>query len=336
MVEWNRTNAPYPGDRCIHELFEEHVGRTPGAIAVEHDGLSLSYVKLNEQANRLAHHLRERGVGPDARVAICMDRSLLMLVAVVGVWKAGGAYVPLDPGYPPERLHYLLSDSEPVLLLTDAVGRAALGESLTVPVIDVQSEAARLASYSGENTIGTEPGLRSHHLANVIYTSGSTGEPKAVMIEHRGLCNLATALIAACKVDESSSVLQFASMSFDMCALDIVMALCSGAKLYLPASGQMVMRDSLQEVLRQGGITHAVLPTGVLEAVKDVSRAREVAQRSRRRRCLYSGDRRALGERAQILQWVWPDGRDGLSDLVSLRSQRGTCSCNRPADREHA
>lgn len=269
VVEWNRTSAPYRADLCIHELFEEHARRRPEAIAVEHRGQRLSYGQLNEQANRLAHYLRDRGVAPDTRVAICLERNLSMIVAVLGIWKAGGAYVPLDPSYPPERLRYLLSDGDPVLLLTDAVGRRALSGLPTAPAIDMQADAESWARHSSANPLCSDVGLRPRHLAYLIYTSGSTGQPKGVLVEHRGLCNLATAQNAQFGVDESSNVLQFASMSFDACVWEIVMALCNGAKLHLPENAQ-VLRESLREVLAQSGVTHATLPPAVLTGLEEV------------------------------------------------------------------
>jgi non-ribosomal peptide synthetase component F len=118
LEEWNRTEAEYPADACVHELFEAQVERTPDAAAVVFEGEELTYAELNRRANRLAHHLRERGVGPDVRVGICVERGLEMVVGLLGVLKAGGAYVPLDPGQPAERLAYMLADSAPAAVLT--------------------------------------------------------------------------------------------------------------------------------------------------------------------------------------------------------------------------
>ena len=118
LVEWNDTAVDYPRDRLLHELFEEQVGRAPEAVAVVFEDTHLTYAELNGRANRLAHHLRERGVGPDVIVGICVERSLEMMVGLLGILKAGGAYLPLDPDYPRERLAYMLADAAPVLVLT--------------------------------------------------------------------------------------------------------------------------------------------------------------------------------------------------------------------------
>ncbi len=179
LEEWNRTEAEYFVERCMHELFEEQARRRPEAMAVVYEGVSLSYEELNVRANRLAHYLRELGVQPDARVGICVERGPEMVVGLLGILKAGGAYVPLDPAYPRQRLRYLLTDSAPVLLLVDEAGREALsGQALPMPVLDLKSDAQRWAGCPVRNLSAGEIGLRSHHLAYVIYTSGSTGEPK--------------------------------------------------------------------------------------------------------------------------------------------------------------
>ena len=176
LYEWNDTGAEYPRDRCVHELFEEQVEKTPEAVAVVFEEESVSYGELNRRANRLAHHLRSLGVKPDDRVAICLERSAEMIVALLGVLKAGGAYVPLDPGYPEERLRFMLEDSAPAALLTEA-GLKGLFAGLTrsIAVIDVKDTAL----WAGEPERNPErAGLTAEHLAYVIYTSGSTGMPR--------------------------------------------------------------------------------------------------------------------------------------------------------------
>ncbi|HID8496639.1 TPA: condensation domain-containing protein, partial [Serratia marcescens] len=178
---WNRTERDYPLDQTLAALFERQVRRTPDAIALVSGAESLSYARLNARANRLAHALIARGVGPDSRVAVCAERGLNMVTALFGILKAGGAYVPLDPAYPGERLQYILQDADPVLLLADAAGRAALGEPATP---QLALEAVLPETLSAENPA---PRAQASHLAYVIYTSGSTGKPKGAMNEHRGV-----------------------------------------------------------------------------------------------------------------------------------------------------
>src|SRR5262249_32801358 len=172
IARFSAARAQYPPQRCIHELFEIQARRSPGSTAVAHEGCSLSYAELNDQSNRLAHYLIEHGVVPDSRVGICVERGLPMVVGLLAILKAGGAYVPLDPRYPRERLRYLLSDSQPVLLLTDAAGKDALfDDDLSVPMIELEADAHGWSHHSCENPRAGSPGLPPESLAYVIYTS---------------------------------------------------------------------------------------------------------------------------------------------------------------------
>jgi len=191
LETWNQTDAAYPADRCLHQLFEEHVQRDPDAIAVVMGTQTLSYGALNAQANRLAHYLIEHGVRPDDRVAICVERSFAMVIGLIAILKAGGAYVPLDPAYPSARLAQVLTDAEPVLVLSDAAGRTVLGEAVmhARTVLDLEHAQPAWNAYPDTNPDASAHGLTSRHLAYVIYTSGSTGTPKGVMVEHQSLIN---------------------------------------------------------------------------------------------------------------------------------------------------
>ncbi|WP_147487709.1 AMP-binding protein, partial [Burkholderia pseudomallei] len=189
VYAWNATERDYPIEQCIHQLFEAQVDRKPEAIALTFDGQRLSYAELNARANRLAHYLQGRGVGPDRLVALCAERGIEMVVGLLAILKAGGAYVPLDPAYASDRLRGIVEDSQPALVLADAVGRAALGElDGALPVIDPETDALRWREMPATN-----PEVASqhvHHLAYVIYTSGSTGRPKGVMVEHAQVVRL--------------------------------------------------------------------------------------------------------------------------------------------------
>jgi len=188
LYDFNATRAAYPSDALAHRLFEAQAQRTPQAIALAYEDQRLSYAELDRLANRLALHLVELGVGPDARVALCVDRGIEMVVGVLGTLKAGGAYVPVDPAYPPERLAYVLADCAPQAVLTQAGLRERL-PALQAPVIALD-EAMRAAA--GDERPPGPPdiaGLSPSNLAYLIYTSGSTGQPKGVMVEHRGLAN---------------------------------------------------------------------------------------------------------------------------------------------------
>ena len=182
-----------------------------------------------------------------------------MVVAVLAIWKAGGAYVPLDPNYPTERLGYMLRDARVPLLLTTEV----LEQKLPVHwgrVICLDKEWTKVAACPP--AVAKER-VRSTNLAYIIYTSGSTGEPKGVMVEHRGVCNLICAQIAEFELDTSSQVLQFASFSFDAFVSELVTTLCSGGRLHLVPQGVVLVGESLYAVLKHRGITHVTLPPGV-------------------------------------------------------------------------
>ncbi|WP_147491461.1 AMP-binding protein, partial [Burkholderia pseudomallei] len=152
VYAWNATERDYPIEQCIHQLFEAQVDRKPEAIALTFDGRRLSYAELNARANRLAHYLQERGVGPDRLVALCAERGIEMVVGLLAILKAGGAYVPLDPAYASDRLRGIVQDSQPALVLADAVGRAALGElDGALPVIDLETDALRWREMPATN-----------------------------------------------------------------------------------------------------------------------------------------------------------------------------------------
>ncbi|MGZ5054576.1 MAG: non-ribosomal peptide synthetase, partial [Methylobacter sp.] len=186
LEEWNGTAAPFPRDQCLHHLFEAQAASTPQAVAVAYEDSQLTYGELNAQANRLAHHLRELGVKPDSLVAICVERSLNMVVGLLAVLKAGGAYVPLDPAYPKERLAFMLEDSAPVAVLTQGRLENLFADVVkALPVIDLDADFHRWARKPETNPDHSNVELISENLAYVIYTSGSTGLPKGVMVTHR-------------------------------------------------------------------------------------------------------------------------------------------------------
>ena len=260
LVEWNQTQADYPKDACIHQLFEAQVEKTPDAIALAFEQQQLTYWELNQRANQLAHYLRNLGVKPETVVGICVERSLEMVVALLGILKAGGAYVPLDPAYPQERLAYMLSDSQvSVLLTTEELGKK-LPEHQAY-VLELDTDWGTIIQESQKNPV-TE--VKPENLAYVIYTSGSTGKPKGVLVTHKGLCNLAEDQIRLFDVQVGSRVLQFASFSFDASIWEIVMALASGATLCLGTSASLLPGEALIQLLRDQGITHLTLPPTAL------------------------------------------------------------------------
>ena len=269
LTAWNTTRAEYPHDRCAHELFEAQVERTPDAIAVILQQDHLTYRDLNRRANQLAHYLQKLGVGPETLVGICVDRSLEMIVGLLGVLKAGGAYVPLDPIYPWERLAFILKDTQmPVLLTQDRLAakliRNPKPKTQKHHLIRLDANWTDIARESDKNPIG---GVTPDNLAYVIYTSGSTGRPKGTLLRHRGLCNLAHASIPIFKVGTDSRLLQFASFSFDASVADIFIALLAGATLCLARQETLLPGTDLPQLLRDQGITTVTFPPSVFKVL---------------------------------------------------------------------
>jgi arthrofactin-type cyclic lipopeptide synthetase A len=250
LIEFNATEVDCPIDQPLQALFEQQVQRKPNGIAVQFAEQRLTYRQLNEQANRLAHHLRELGVQPDSRVAICVERGPELVIGLLGILKAGGAYVPLDPDYPLQRLNYMLQDSAPVALLVHGATRDLLGET-SVPLIDLDLGAWQDQPHDNPQVSG----LGAANLAYMIYTSGSTGTPKGVMIEHRSACNMVHWGSQLAPPSEHGSLLQKAPYSFDSSVWEIFWPLCSGMRLVLArADGN---RDSayVTQVIREQNIS---------------------------------------------------------------------------------
>jgi amino acid adenylation domain-containing protein len=265
VEEWNATDAAYPRDTCVHELVEAQAARAPDAVAVVFDGGELTYGELNAHANRLAHHLRDLGVGPDARVAICVERGPAMVVGLLAILKAGGGYVPLDPSYPAERLRYMLHDSAPAAVLTQGSleGVEALFADVDVPVVDLES--AEWADRPATNP--SRAGIEPHHLAYVIYTSGSTGMPKGVMIEHRSLANHTAWQAGAFGVGPDDTVLQRTSISFDASVWELWTTLASGARMLLLSPAAAKDPAAIGRATLEGGVTIAQFVPTLLQAV---------------------------------------------------------------------
>ncbi|MDP5209827.1 non-ribosomal peptide synthetase [Microbulbifer sp. 2205BS26-8] len=232
LNEWSGIDRPLTETPCIQQLFEAQVERVPNVIAVVCERDTLNYSALNAEANRLAHYFIERGVKPDKLVALCVERRVEMVVAILAVLKAGGAYVPLDPSYPTERLQYMLDDSAPVLLLADAGGSAQLQQvSLPCPLIDLINDRQQWLDRPYHNP--TVEAQLSSHLAYVMYTSGSTGQPKGVMVEHRQLVSMSQARLNY--YGDVNSTVMIPPFSFDASVAVIWSALLSGARLVIPS-----------------------------------------------------------------------------------------------------
>lgn len=267
LVTWNETGRAYPLDKCFHQLFEEQVERTPDAVALIFGEQQLTYRQLDCRANQLAHHLQTLGASPEQIVGICLDRSVEMMVALLGVFKAGCAYVPLDPNYSAERLIFMIEDVEAPIILTQQqyyAKLAALEIRTLQPTLVALDRDWSLIAQANEGTPVSSP-VTADNLAYIIYTSGSTGKPKGVMVEHGSLTNLTLASIERFHFHANSRVIQFASFTFDASLLQITTVLAIGGRLYLPTAEQMVPGPALTALLQNEGITFFSLPPAVLK-----------------------------------------------------------------------
>ncbi|WP_430649868.1 non-ribosomal peptide synthetase, partial [Bradyrhizobium sacchari] len=267
LEDLNQTAALYSFERCIHELFETQVQKAPEAVAVVYEKESLSYGELNARANRLAHHLIELGVKPDQPVAICLERSLAMVVGVLAILKAGGAYLPLDPAYPSARLRQIVGDAEPKLLLCDVAGRTALGAEAVadMTVVDLATATTAWDERPPSNPDPGTLGLTSRHLAYVIYTSGSTGIPKGVEMSHGALVN-SLAGIGTSKL----RTLQFATLNFDVSCQELFSCWKDGGALVLLREETRRRFSDLLEFVEREAIERLFLPFVALNHFAEV------------------------------------------------------------------
>ncbi|HEX2201844.1 MAG TPA: non-ribosomal peptide synthase/polyketide synthase [Longimicrobium sp.] len=268
---WNRTEAGFPADRCIHQLIEDQAERTPDAVAVVFEDDAVTYRELNARANRLAHRLVRLGVGPEVRVGLCLERSVEMVVSILGVLKAGGAYVPMDPGYPAERLAYMVEDSGvPVLLIQERLRAIIPASDATVLAVD--SIGGDLAVESAENPEG---GVSPSNLAYVIYTSGSTGRPKGAMNQHRGIVNRLWWMQAEYGIGAADVILQKTPFSFDVSVWEFFWPLQQGARLVMARPEGHRDPAYLAEIIEKEGVTtlHFV-PSMLQQFVEEADAAR--------------------------------------------------------------
>ena len=253
LAEWNRTEGAYPKDHCLHKLFEEQVERAPEAVAVVFEGRRLTYRELNKRANQLACHLQKLGVGPAALVAICVERSLEMVVGLLGILKAGGAYVPLDPHFPANRLAFMLLDSRALLVLTQRALREQLqAASPDARFLFLDADWDSIANLPSENP---RSGVGAEDLAYVIYTSGSTGQPKGVEIRHRNLVNVLSAMAREPGFAPADKLLAVTTMSFDIAALELFLPLTAGGQVEVATTAEVSDGFALRQRLEMSGAT---------------------------------------------------------------------------------
>jgi len=264
LVELNETAAPFSEEKCVYQLFEEQVECASDAIAVRFGKEELSYRELNVRANKLARYLRRLGVGPEVLVGIFTDRSLEMLVGLFAILKAGGAYLPLDPEYPPDRIGFMIDDSQARVVLTQSSLLHRL--PVTAPTICLDTDSPAFSDESSENL---QASAVPDNLAYVIYTSGSTGRPKGVLVAHRGVTNMIEASLKLFEVNSDSRILQAASLSFDASVLEIFMALRGGATLYLASHDTLASETELGQLLRDSAITTIAITPSLLDTIPE-------------------------------------------------------------------
>src|SRR5579884_1978054 len=268
LHEWNDTQIDFPRDLCLHQLFEQQAVRTPQAIALRFDERTVRYGELDAWANRLAQLLRQRGIGPETLVALCLERSPEMIAAILGVLKAGGAYVPLDPASPAKRLRSILADTRAPILLTQRRLMKRLRE-LETQIICVDEDTFSRELEASAPALASSSRLNTSNLAYVIYTSGSTGKPKGVMIEHRAICNTICWHQHALQVRPDDRLLLLLPYVFDASISIIFPALVAGAELVLPAPGEERDPARILECIRRDGVTILPTPPSLLRLMLD-------------------------------------------------------------------
>lgn len=287
----NDTRADFP-DACAHELFQDQVARTPDAIAIAFGDRRLTFRELNAEANRVAHDLRRRGVGPDVLVGVCLERSPELVVALLAVWKAGGAYVPIDPSYPQERLAFMVDDADVRVLLSEAKCRSLFPPSDRA-VVCLDSDGPLLAQQSSENPAAS---AAPSNLAYVMYTSGSTGRPKGAMIHHRGLVNYLWWAIKAYAVEAGASVPLHSSISFDLTVTSLYVPLLAGATVELVPE-DLGAQNLLKALRRPGSRSLVKITPAHLELLSQQMSPEEAAGATR---AFVIGGENLLAERLRL------------------------------------
>lgn len=276
LIDWNATATVYPKDKSLQQLFEEQVARTPDAEALVFEAQRLTYQELNARANQLAHHLQALGIGPEAPVGICLERSVDLVIGLLGILKAGGAYVPLDPAYPPERVAFMLADGQPLVLLTQAALLPTLPES-AAQVICLDRDWDVITQQPTANPTSA---VTATSLAYILYTSGSTGRPKGVEIEHHSAVALIDWARRIFTQDEIAGTLASTSICFDLSVFELFVPLSCGGKVILaPNALHLPTLSAAAEVTLintvPSAMTELVRNRAVPEGVKVVNLAGE-------------------------------------------------------------
>ena len=287
LVEWNAPQVEYFQNRCVHELFEEQVERTPEAVAVVCEERSLTYSELNRRANQLAHHLHQLGVRAEVPVGICLERSPEMVIGLLGILKAGGTHVPMDPTQPAERITFMAEDTGMPVLLTQQHLLARFPESHP-QLVCLDADWATISQHPATNPVDV---VKGEHLAYVMYTSGSTGQPKGVLVEHHALAAHCGAIIEAQELNANDCTLQFNSFTFDASLEQILPPLLVGARLLLRGPEVWSPADLLHRV-KEHQLTVITMPCDYWhEVILEWAAAPEQLAGQRLRLVIAGGDR---------------------------------------------
>src|SRR5262249_25861800 len=254
LLEWSETKQDYPRDRCLDQLFVEQAKRTPEAIAVVFEGQQITYRELNHRANRLARRLEQLGFGPNILVGLCAERSIELIVGILGILKAGGAYVPLDPNYPADRLEFMLKDSHVSVVVSQKhlPGNFSADETT---VVYLDTEQLKISSAEAFTATGLESKTQPDSLAYVIYTSGSTGNPKGVLVTHYNVVRLFQSTQAWFKFNGSDVWTLFHSYAFDFSGWEIWGALLCGGKIVIVPGSVSRSPDDFAGLIEANGVT---------------------------------------------------------------------------------
>ncbi|HET9917756.1 MAG TPA: amino acid adenylation domain-containing protein, partial [Candidatus Binatia bacterium] len=273
LVEWNDTKTDYPKDKFIHQLFEEQAERTPEAVAVVFEDQQVTYRELNHRSNQLAHYLVKLGVGPEVLVAICLERSIDMVVGLLAILKAGGAYVPLDPDFPKERLDFMLQDAQVRLLLTQEKLLSRIDHRTAVCL---DSDWSKIATQSTDNP---QSNFFTDNLAYVIYTSGSTGWPKVVAIEHRQLSHYLSSIMDRLDLGSQRSFATVSTLSADLGNTVIFASLCAGGALHVLTRDRVTDADGMADYFSRHAVDCLKIVPSHLAALQSASRPEAVLPR---------------------------------------------------------
>ncbi|GAA6621096.1 amino acid adenylation domain-containing protein [Scytonema sp. NUACC26] len=297
IFEFNDTTKNYPQDKCIHQLFEEQVERTPDALAVVSEEQELTYHSLNQKANKIAHYLQTLGVEPEVLVGLCVERSMEMVIGILGILKAGGAYVPIDPNYPQQRIAYMVSDARvPIVLTQRHLVDLLPGTDAKVLCLDRDRQL-----WSGQNQHNPSSEVKPENLAYVIYTSGSTGKPKGVTIEHRSVVNFTEAETEKWGINSSDRVLQFGSISFDVVSKDIYPCWSVGGTVVLRTQQMLSSLSTFVQKCWEWKLTVMNLPTAFWhQLMTELARTHESLPPSLR--LIFIGGERVLPEKVKLWQ----------------------------------